>query len=95
MEPTIAEIQFALSEINIIVSVKLLESLDKKQLKLLQKLLFDVKKIKKEMADLLKNNAMLSRIIIECTQEKLKLVKEQTEKKKASKKVVKDAEISR
>lgn len=63
LEVNLEEIQFALAEMGIEISIEELQTMDKDFLLILQAKLFDIKKIKKEMEFLIQNNEILRSLI--------------------------------
>ena len=82
LEVNLEEIQFALAEMGINITIEELQAMDKEFLLILQAKLFDIKKIKKEMEFLIQNNEIL-RSLIDTYQQKIKILsQEKTAKKK-------------
>ena len=63
LEVNLEEIQFALAEMGIEISIEELQTMDNDFLLILQAKLFDIKKIKKEMEFLIQNNEILRSLI--------------------------------
>ena len=84
LEVSIDEIKAALAEIDINISIEELKTMPRDFLIILQAKLFDIKKIKKEMEFLIQNNQIL-RSLIETYQQKIKLLSEKENDKKATK----------
>ncbi len=84
LEVSIDEIKAALAEIDIDISIEELKTMPRDFLIILQAKLFDIKKIKKEMEFLIQNNQIL-RSLIETYQQKIKLLSEKENDKKATK----------
>ena len=81
LEVNLEEIQFALAEMGINITIEELQAMDKEFLLILQAKLFDIKKIKKEMEFLIQNNEIL-RSLIDTYQQKIKILSQEKPSKK-------------
>jgi len=81
LEVNLEEIQFALAEMGINITIEELQAMDKEFLLILQAKLFDIKKIKKEMEFLIQNNEIL-RSLIDTYQQKIKILSQEKPAKK-------------
>lgn len=81
LEVNLEEIQFALAEMGINITIEELQAMDKEFLLILQAKLFDIKKIKKEMEFLIQNNEIL-RSLIDTYQQKINILSQEKPAKK-------------